>query len=190
MELVSRAMEFAIEAHDGMRRKKQDIPFILHPMEVASIVSSLTTNQEVIAAAVLHDVVEDTPTTIEDITRIFGERVATLVQAETENKRRDLPPEATWRIRKEESIAYLKSTKDLEAKMVFIGDKLANMRSFYMQWMKEGDAMWTGFHEQDPKQHAWYYREIAENTREFEDSLAWKEYNMLVHMLFEEGEKL
>lgn len=111
MELVSRAMEFAIEAHDGMRRKKQDIPFILHPMEVASIVSSLTTNQEVIAAAVLHDVVEDTPTTLEDIARNFGDRVATLVQAETENKRRDLPPEATWRIRKEESIAYLKIQK-------------------------------------------------------------------------------
>lgn len=188
MELVSEAMEFAIEAHDGMRRKKQDIPFILHPMEVASIVSSLTNNQEVIAAAVLHDVVEDTPVTKEQIAERFGDRVAELVSAETENKRRDLPPEQTWRIRKEEAINYLKNTKDLEAKMLFLGDKLSNMRSFYMQWMKEGEAMWVGFHEKDPKQHAWYYHEVAEATREFEDTFAWKEYYRLVCMLFEKGE--
>lgn len=188
MELVSRAAVFAVQAHDGMRRKKLDIPYILHPMEAAAIVGSLTTDQETIAAAVLHDVVEDTPVTIEQVAAQFGARVAELVATETEDKRKQIPPEQSWRLRKEEAIALLRRTTDLHVKMIFLGDKLANMRAIYQQWVQEGDAMWQGFHQTDPAQHGWYYRTIAENVREFEDSLAWKEYDGLIRIVFEKGE--
>lgn len=188
MELVSRAMEFAIQVHDGMRRKTAEIPYILHPMEAAAIVGSLTCDQEVIAAAVLHDVVEDTPVTIEEIKERFGARVAELVAAETEDKRADLPPETSWRVRKEEAISVLRRTNDTDVKRIFLGDKLANMRSIYQQWKKIGDAMWQSFHQKDPAQHGWYYRAIAEAIRELDDSLAWKEYNALIRAVFEEGE--
>ena len=57
MELVSEAIAFAVKAHDGMRRKKSDAPYILHPMEAAVIVGTMTDDQHLIAAAVLHDVV-------------------------------------------------------------------------------------------------------------------------------------
>ena len=128
MELVSEAVAFAVKAHDGMRRKKSESPYILHPMEAAVIVGSMTDDQNVIAAAALHDVVEDAGITIDEIEEKFGKRVRELVESETEDKRADLPPADTWRIRKEESLAFLKSTNDDEVLMVWLGDKLANMR--------------------------------------------------------------
>ena len=94
MELVSEAISFAVKAHDGMRRKKSKSPYILHPMEAAVIVGTMTDDQDLIAAAALHDVVEDTDVTIKEIEEKFGARVKELVSAETENKRPDLPPEA------------------------------------------------------------------------------------------------
>ena len=67
MELVSEAIAFAVKAHDGMRRKKSDAPYILHPMEAAVIVGTMTDDQNLIAAAALHDVVEDANITINEI---------------------------------------------------------------------------------------------------------------------------
>ena len=92
MELVSEALIFAAGAHDKMRRKKSDAPYILHPMEAAVIVGSMTDDQSLIAAAVLHDVVEDAGVSIEEVGEKFGARVRELVGSETENKREELPP--------------------------------------------------------------------------------------------------
>ena len=108
MELVSEAVAFAVKAHDGMRRKKSTAPYILHPMEAAGIVGTMTDDQSIIAAAALHDVVEDAGVSIEEVGEKFGERVKELVGSETEDKRADLPPTDTWRIRKEESLEVLK----------------------------------------------------------------------------------
>ena len=91
-DLVSKAIAFSTKAHDGMRRRKSEAPYILHPMEVGAIIGTMTDKQEVIAAGVLHDVVEDAGITIEEIGEKFGARVKELVAAETENKREELPP--------------------------------------------------------------------------------------------------
>ena len=104
MGVFDDALMFAAERHHGMVRKKNaGVPYLLHPMETAVIVGTMTNDHEVLAAALLHDVVEDTNTTIEEVRERFGDRVAELVSSETENKREDLPPGDTWRIRKEES---------------------------------------------------------------------------------------
>ena len=131
MELVSEAIAFAVKAHDGMRRKKSESPYILHPMEAAVIVGTMTDDQNLIAAAALHDVVEDAGITLVEVEARFGKRVRELVASETENKREDLPPASTWRIRKEESLNVLKNTDDIAVLMVWLGDKLANMRAIY-----------------------------------------------------------
>ena len=188
MELVSEAIAFAVKAHDGMRRKKSRAPYILHPMEAAVIVGTMTDDQDLIAAAVLHDVVEDAGITIEEIEERFGKRVRELVQSETEDKRADLPPESTWRIRKEESLAVLKNTEDPGVLMVWLGDKLANMRSFYRDWKVEGDAMWQRFNQKDAKEQAWYYRSIAALTQRLSHTSAWLEYNTLTELVFGKGE--
>ena len=188
MELVSEAIVFAVKAHDGMRRKKSTSPYILHPMEAAVIVGSMTDDPNVIAAAVLHDVVEDTPTTIEEVEAHFGRRVRELVASETEDKREELPPSATWRIRKEESLAVLQSTADRDVLTVWLGDKLANMRAIYRDFKVEGHAMWARFHQSDPHEQAWYYRSIADLTKSLSDTSAWLEYQTLTELVFGKGE--
>ena len=188
MELVSEAIAFAVMAHDGMRRKKGNAPYILHPMEAAVIVGTMTDDQNLIAAAVLHDVVEDADIAIEEIEERFGSRVRELVQSETEDKRADRPPAETWRIRKEESLAVLKNTTDIAVLMVWLGDKLANMRSLYRDWKVEGDAMWQRFNQKDISQQAWYYREILTLTQRLSNTSAWLEYKTLTELVFGKGE--
>ena len=187
MELVSEAIIFATKAHDGMRRKKSEAPYILHPMEAAVIVGTMTDDQNLIAAAALHDVVEDADISIEEIEKKFGKRVRELVGSETEDKRADLPPTETWRIRKEESLAVLKNTDDIAVLMVWIGDKLANMRSIYRDWKVEGDAMWQRFNQKDVNEQAWYYRSIADLTDRLSHTSAWLEYKTLTELVFGRG---
>lgn len=189
MELVSEAIAFAVKAHDGMRRKKSNSPYILHPMEAAVIVGTMTDDQNLIAAAALHDVVEDAGITIEEIEETFGKRVRELVQSETENKRDHLPPAETWRIRKEESLAVLKNTEDIGVLMVWLGDKLANMRSLYRDWKVEGDALWQRFNQKDVTEQAWYYHTIGRFTQRLSDTSAWLEYITLTELVFGKGEK-
>ena len=184
MELVSEAVAFAVKAHDGMRRKKSDLPYILHPMEAAVIVSTMTEDQNLIAAAALHDVVEDAGITIEEIEEKFGKRVRELVAAETEDKRVELPPSATWRIRKEESLEVLGSTDDIAVLIVWLGDKLANMRAIYRDHKAEGDAMWQRFNQKDPREQAWYYRSIVKLTERLSETSAWLEYKTLTELVF------
>ena len=188
MELVSEAIIFAAKAHDGMRRRKSDSPYVLHPLEAAVIVGTMTDDQHVIAAAVLHDVVEDAGIAMDEIGQRFGTRVRQLVESETENKREDLPPEDTWRVRKEESLRVLANTEDPAVWMIWIGDKLANIRAIYRDWNVEGDGMWQRFHQSDPSVQAWYYTTIAELTKQLAYTDAWKEYKELTDALFKKGQ--
>ena len=188
MELVSEAIVFAAKAHDGMRRKKSQAPYILHPMEAAVIVGTMTDDQDLIAAAALHDVVEDADISIEQIEQRFGKRVRELVGSETEDKRADLPPAETWRIRKEESLAVLKNTDDMGVLMVWLGDKLANMRAIYRDFKVEGHAMWQRFNQKDVSQQAWYYSSIVRLTQRLSDTSAWLEYKTLTELVFGKGE--
>ena len=188
MDLVSEAIAFAVKAHDGMRRKTSEIPYIMHPLEAAVIVSSMTDDQNLIAAAVLHDVVEDTGITIEEIEEKFGDRIKELVSSETEDKRANLPPTDTWRIRKEESLNVLKNTKDIGVLMLWIGDKLANLRAIYRHWKVVGDAVWDKFNQKDIKEQEWYYKTIAKLTDRLADTSAWLEYKTLTDIVFKKGE--
>ena len=184
MDKVTKAIEFAARAHDGMMRKKDKTPYILHPLEAAVIVGTMTADSDVISAAVLHDVVEDTEITIEEIEENFGSRVRRLVESETEDKRADLPPESTWKIRKEESLEELANCGDRDVLILWLGDKLSNMRSFYRIWKNEGESMWQSFNQKDPVQQKWYYSSIAELTSSLKDFPAWQEYNELLKIIF------
>ena len=90
-QMIQKAAVFAAKVHEGMMRKGSKIPYIYHPMEVALIVAQMTDDPEVIAAAYLHDVLEDTSVTPEELERTFGGRILSLVQEESEDKER------TWR---------------------------------------------------------------------------------------------
>ncbi len=186
LPLYERAVVFAATAHQRMTRKGSRIPYLTHPVEAAAIVAELTDDEELIAAAVLHDVVEDTDVALPLIRQYFGERVAYYVGCETENKRRDLPPESTWELRKQETITYLRERADCGAKMLALADKLSNLRSIERDIQKIGDRIWERFNQKDKAKHAWLYRQTAEALRDLEEYPAWKEYDRLVKTVFEE----
>ena len=181
--VLDRAIVFATEAHEGQFRKGTNIPYILHPLEAASIVGTMTTDNEVIAGAVLHDVVEDTDTTIDEVCELFGERIAYLVHSESENKREDSSAEATWKIRKQETLDHLK-TAPLDVKMITLGDKLSNMRAIYRDYTTIGDELWQRFNQKDKNEHYWYYQSIADCLPELKDYQVYKEYCELVDKTF------
>lgn len=184
MDLFDRALCYAIEKHSGQRRKLANTPYILHPMEVAAIVGTMTDNQETLAAAVLHDTVEDTDATLEEIEEKFGRRVSLIVMTETEEKREGTPPSETWKLRKLETLSMLENTKDPAVKMLWLGDKLSNIRSFYRQVQKDGDAVWKRLNQKDPAEQEWYYRSIAASLASLREYDAYQEYISLVDKVF------
>lgn len=184
MTILDRAIMTAVCAHSGALRKGRPVPYILHPLEAAAICATMTDDLEVLAAAVLHDTVEDTDCTLAQLEQEFGPRVAALVAAETEDKRRDQAPAATWRLRKEETIARLRSETRVEVKMLALSDKLSNLRAMYQVFLLQGDALWEQFHEKDPLKHGWYYREIGDTLSVLRDYPAWREYWFLYQKLW------
>ncbi|MBQ9058199.1 MAG: bifunctional (p)ppGpp synthetase/guanosine-3',5'-bis(diphosphate) 3'-pyrophosphohydrolase [Atopobiaceae bacterium] len=185
MGVLEEAIQYATELHEGMVRKSEGIPYILHPLEVAAIAGTMTHDTDVLIAALLHDTVEDTPASLEDIEARFGSRVAELVASETEDKRANLPPTDTWRIRKEESLVEL-AEGDRDVHILWLSDKLSNMRSFYRGYSRRGKSLWEDFNQKDPVQHAWYYQEIARLTSDLREEAAWQEYTRLMGEIFEE----
>lgn len=85
MTLLDEAIRFAVQAHSGQPRKGTNMPYILHPLEAAAIVATMTDDLEIIAAAVLHDTLEDAHISVDEITEKFGQCVADIVNSETEN---------------------------------------------------------------------------------------------------------
>lgn len=186
ISLMDRAIIFATRAHSGTYRKGTDIPYIVHPIEAAAIVATITDDPDMIAAAVLHDVVEDTDATVDEIRLFFNDRIANLVEAESENKRKDLPPQETWMVRKMETLEFLRNKADRDAKILALADKLSNMRAIHRDQNTVGDRLWDRFNEKRKEKHGWMYRQVADALSELQDTFAWQEYDELVRKTFEE----
>ncbi len=184
MNVLEEAIGFATAAHSGQMRKMSKTPYILHPLEVASIIATMTDDLEIMAAGVLHDTIEDCDVDPRVIKERFGNRVSALVQSETEDKLSDRPPADTWKERKEESLLMLKYTSDIDVKILWLSDKLANIRSFYRAYLKEGNNIWSHTHQKDPKMQAWYYNTIREYLSDLKDTGAYEEYSNLVSIIF------
>lgn len=186
MDIFDQAVCFAVERHSGQTRKLSSAPYVLHPLEVAAIVGTMTDDKETLAACVLHDTVEDTDTTLEEITERFGKRVALLVMTETEDKRLDKPAAETWELRKEETLLILQNTKEIAVKMLWLGDKLSNMRSYARQYRLQGNDLWNTFHQKDPRRQLWYYNRITECLSELKDYPVYQEFIELKNYVFQD----
>ena len=182
-DLFDRAAAFALKAHAGTERRGKGFPYIIHPMEAASIVATITSDQEILSAAVLHDVVEDTAITLDDIRANFGDRVAALVEAESDVFIENVSEEDSWHTRKQAAIDRLENAS-YDAKIVAMGDKLSNMRAIARDYYQQGDALWKIFHTSDPKEHAWHYRGLAHSLRDLSDTFAYKEFIWLIEQVF------
>ncbi|MBR3074839.1 MAG: bifunctional (p)ppGpp synthetase/guanosine-3',5'-bis(diphosphate) 3'-pyrophosphohydrolase [Bacteroidales bacterium] len=183
-ELLDKAIIFAVKAHSGTERRGKGFPYIVHPMEAVEIVSTITPDQELLAAAALHDTVEDTSVTEEDIRKEFGDRIADLVAAESDVFPDGLSEEESWHMRKQAAIDRLANSSH-DAKIVAIGDKLSNMRAISRDYAIQGDSLWNLFHVKDKASHAWHYKGLLNALRELEDTSAFKEFETLVARIFD-----
>ena len=184
--LLQKAIVFAAMKHESYVRKGTTIPYFTHVMEAMEIVSRMTEDEEVRAAAVLHDTLEDTPTTKDELVHFFGERVANLVAAESENKRKGRPEAETWLERKLETIQHLEKA-GTEIRMIALGDKLSNVRAIHRDYLACGDKVWEKFNNPDPKAQGMYYCSLANAFREDKDirnTLAFREYADLCAEVF------
>jgi myo-inositol-1(or 4)-monophosphatase len=152
-------------------------------MEAVAIVATMTSDQELLAAAALHDTVEDTDVTVEQIRAEFGDRIATLVADESEERPNGLSDEESWHDRKRAAINHLANASH-DAKIVALGDKLSNMRAIARDYAEIGDALWNRFHSKNPKDHEWHYRGLADALRELSDTSAFQEFERLINQVF------
>ena len=159
MNQIEKAVAFATKAHAGQFRKGTDRPYILHPIETMVTVMRHSWDDDVIAAAVLHDVVEDTSVTLKRVEKEFGPRVASLVASVSEDKMKKIPPEATWRARKWQTIFRMRNA-DEDTKLICLADNLSNLREMRHDYEKIGDELWARFNQKDKTMHEWYYKEL------------------------------
>lgn len=179
--MIFDAIEFAAAAHRGQYRKGTQIPYLMHPLSAARTVIDAGFPEHVVAAAILHDIVEDTPHTVEEIRSRFGDRVAELVDACSEpNHAQD-----SWEVRKQRTVDALAATTDQEILLVAIADKLDNIRSIREDLALRGEETWKRFKRGREKQ-AWYYQSLS---RAFKDRLATEAGERLA-ALFEQEVRL
>lgn len=155
------AIIFATRAHKGQTRKGTDIDYISHPLEVLQILTQMGADQDLLIAGVLHDVVEDTEVTIDEIRCRFGKGVADLVAHHTENKSR------SWRERKEYAVASLEYA-DKRTQMLVMADKVSNQRSLYADLQESGEAVWDRFNAPKEEQ-SWYYSAVQDALKEMQN---------------------
>lgn len=187
MKLLTKAIAYASKKHEGQKRKGTDIPYIVHPLEALSITSTITNDENVLAAAVLHDVVEDCGVSLSEIKFRFGKEVARLVAADTENKRKNESAESTWKIRKQETLDHIEKM-DKNSKIVVLADKLSNMRAIYRDYDNLGDALWQKFNCKNKDEQKWYYEQIGYKLgHDFIHTEAYYEYWRLLHIVFNEN---
>ena len=181
--LLDKAIRFATEAHSGTERRGKGYPYIVHPLEAVAIVASISPDQELLAAAALHDTVEDTDITLELIRKEFGDRVASLVEEESDTFVEGVSEEDSWHDRKKAAIDRI-AAASRDAKIVALGDKLSNARAIYCDWMTIGDKIWDIFHIKDKASHKWHYEGLVESLSELSDTFAFQEFAWLVKKIF------
>ena len=174
--LLDRAIEFAVRAHHNTERRGKGFPYVVHPLEAMAIVATITPDQELLAAAALHDVVEDTTVTLEELRREFGDKVAFLVEQESDKFIPGRSEADSWRDRKQAAIDRLASAP-LEAKIVALGDKLSNMRAIARDYDELGNKLWERFHAPGGRaDHEWHYRGLAQSLNDLAGTPAFSEF--------------
>ena len=157
MDVKEKAKLFAIKAHMGQVRKSEpDKPMIIHPIGVGKLLESFGYDDNVVAAGFLHDVVEDTKYTIEDIEEYFGKDIANLVMGASEPDK-----SLSWEERKKHTIEETKKLP-LRNKVVICADKINNLEDLFLKFEKSGQRDFSAF-KKDEEAQKWYYTSIYEN---------------------------
>ncbi|MFA5947596.1 MAG: HD domain-containing protein [Candidatus Gracilibacteria bacterium] len=149
---IQNAINTAAHLHDGQERKADGLPYIVHPFTVALILMNYTADEDVIIAGILHDTIEDTPYTKEQMEEAFGPRVTSLVTDLTE-----LPKTFSWQERKDSYLKHLETTSH-ESKLICAADKIHNLQSMLDAFRKFGEKANEKFNAPADKK-LWFYEE-------------------------------
>lgn len=175
--MIEKALAFSFNVHKDQLRKDNS-PYIVHPLTVAIELAKAGADDNLIAAGLLHDTIEDANVTNETIKREFGDDVASLVIKDSEDK------SISWEERKQKIIDELKRSDD-RYKMLVLADKLSNLRSIDMSMEKDGDMIWSKS-KRDKKSQYWFFSEILNACTSLKDSSLYQEYNSYLCKIFKE----
>lgn len=175
MTLIETADKLAERAHAGQTRKEAPIPYITHPRAVAAILKTHGFDDAVVAAALVHDVVEDTEVTLEDIRSQLGERVAALVAPVTHDNA------LSWMDKKRAYIEAVRGASD-EAKAIAVADKIHNAQSLLAGYAQQGPAYWSHFNA-GRENKIWFEEEMLKMLRETWEHSLVDEYAALVEQM-------
>ena len=163
MNVVEKSLKFAVLAHKNQVRKaEREKPYIVHPIDVANILKEYGCSDNIIAAGLLHDILEDTLYDFEFIKKEFGEEIANLVNAATEQNK-----DSSWEERKKATIDKIKNMT-LEEKLVLCADKISNLEDMYILFNIKGKKDFSSFKRSEKKQK-WYYDNLY-NSFVFKDN--------------------
>lgn len=153
--LIKKAKNYGARMHAGQTRKSDGAPMFTHPIRVAETLLASGLEEHVVIAGYLHDTVEDTDATLEEIQELFGKDVAEVVAGNTENK------EHTWEQRKQHTIDWI-AEAPMEVRALIVADKLDNLRSMKKAYEKDGEKLFVQFKRGKEKQ-LWYFKSVSEN---------------------------
>lgn len=174
---IHEAIIFATLKHQRQKRKGTEIPYIVHPMEVMQLLSAEDLPEEIVIAGILHDTLEDTDTTLQEIEEKFGKAVLDIVLTESEDKSK------TWRERKQHTINCLKKDT-MASKLVCCADKLSNVKSMYADLQAIGEKLWERFNA--PKEDIkWYYESIVNALTDLSSYRIYEELKETVKVVFD-----
>ncbi|MBN1696262.1 MAG: bifunctional (p)ppGpp synthetase/guanosine-3',5'-bis(diphosphate) 3'-pyrophosphohydrolase [Spirochaetales bacterium] len=148
------AVKFAVKAHHGQFRKGSMLPYIFHPLNVGRLLIEYNYPIDLVIAGFLHDTLEDTMVTVEEIENTFNKRIALLVENVSEKNKA-----SSWENRKTETLENLRSA-EADVLAVACADKLDNLRSMKKDFLTAGEELWRRFNRPREKQ-AWYYTSLA-----------------------------
>lgn len=175
MTIVEKAMRLAVRAHEGQHRKESDLPYISHPFMVALILAQHNFSDTVLAAALVHDTVEDTSVSMDDVRSELGEEVAALVEPVTHDDT------LSWEEKKEK---YIETVKDssVEVKAISVADKIHNAQSFIAGYEAQGSEMWKHFNRGREKK-LWFEEAMLQMLQEVWQHPLVDEYAALVEKM-------
>lgn len=180
--MINEAIHFATVCHQKQTRKGTDIPYILHCLEAGTIAANLSNQDghidtDIVAAAILHDTIEDAHISYHTLKKAFNDNIAYLVNCQSEDKSKP------WLERKQHTIAFLKQNTSKAVDIAVLSDKLSNIRSLFKEYQIKKDQLWGKFNAGKEAQH-WYYNAIADSLSQVKDTAEYKEFRELISAVF------
>lgn len=187
--MIFKAIKFVVEAHEGQYRKGSELPYVVHLMNVMQILHDNNCSEEVVVAGILHDVLEDTVVTLEELTLKFGWQISSIVEGVSEPEIVGVDRSTSWKERKKHTLTYLSQEATLDQLLVSCADKLDNAKSIKKDFDRMGDALWKRFRA-GKKEQSWYYNNLIiifnKRVKEFGEPLVGmaRELSETVNQIF------